>query len=241
LGMSGRRESASADVGTETASRLPALRLVDRAAPLVAALRRTFVGTSVEVVEGDILTLARGCALVSPANSFGDMGGGLDLAIRRAYRPFRIEDAVRRTIAETAAGELPVGCAIVVGTPGQRFSHLVVAPTMRTPQVVADTLNAYLAFRAALLAVCRRNGREDAQPVRTLVCPGLGTGVGRLPPEVAARQMRAAWDAVTRPLQFRSLAGEAAAEARLRGAPTRRKVRWWGDRTVESRRDTTIV
>lgn len=60
---------------------------------------------------------------------------------------------------------------------------------------VADTLNAFLAFRAALLAV-RDHNRGKRKPVRTLLCPGLGTAVGNMPPDRCARQMRAAWDRV---------------------------------------------
>ncbi len=43
--------------------------------------------------------------------------------------------------------------ALIVEIPGRRFPFVVAAPTMRVPGRVADSLNAYLAMRVALLSV----------------------------------------------------------------------------------------
>lgn len=50
-------------------------------------------------------------------------------------------------------------------------------------------------MRAALVAVVRHN-ESGAEPIRTLACAGLGTGVGGLGYEDAAVQMRVAYDNV---------------------------------------------
>jgi O-acetyl-ADP-ribose deacetylase (regulator of RNase III) len=63
------------------------------------------------------------------------------------------------------------------------------------PAAIARSLNVYLAFRAALIAVLEHNARSSTA-ISTLLVPGLGTGVGDMPPERAARQMKAAYDAV---------------------------------------------
>lgn len=55
--------------------------LVDHHAPMTQAWRRCFDGTDVTLVEGDYFATPAD-AMVSPANSFGIMDGGLDLAIR---------------------------------------------------------------------------------------------------------------------------------------------------------------
>src|SRR5262245_45982378 len=66
----------------------------------------------VEVAEGNLLDLA--CdAIVSPANSFGDMGGGIDKAIDDFHHG-AAQTRVTTAIAEQFFGELPVGAAIVV-------------------------------------------------------------------------------------------------------------------------------
>lgn len=66
---------------------------------------------------------------------------------------------------------------------------------MRVPGPVPDTVNAYLAFRAALRAVLAHNAAGRPQ-IRRVLCPGLATTTGRMPVGRCAAQMRAAWDTV---------------------------------------------
>ncbi len=158
--------------------------LVDRTPALVRAWTAAFGDRDdVEVIEGDYFTREAG-AMVSPANSFGIMDGGLDAAIRDTLG-FAIEKRVQRAIIDKHHGELPVGSAELVETGDPRWPLLVVAPTMRVPESVASTLNAYLAFRAAMLAATRAG-------VTSLVCCGLGTGIGAMEPQRCAVQMRMA-------------------------------------------------
>lgn len=51
----------------------------------------------------------------------------------------------------------------------------------------------YTAMWAMLLAVRQHNQRSDTQ-INSVVCPGLGTGIGQVPHAVAARQMAVAYD-----------------------------------------------
>lgn len=148
---------------------------------------------AVEVAQGDILAL--NCdALVSPANSFGDMSGGIDRHIDDFYAK-AAQPAVMSAIHEQFMGELPVGMALIVSLASPRFPFLIAAPTMRVPGSVADTVNAYLAFRAVLVAVLQHNdcGGEEKK-ITSVAVPGLCTGVGGMIPGIAARQMRAAYD-----------------------------------------------
>jgi O-acetyl-ADP-ribose deacetylase (regulator of RNase III) len=163
---------------------------------MATAWAKAFEGVSdVTVVEGDIL-VGRCDALVSPANSFGYMDGGLDLAYLR-YFGSQLQAAVRTKIRSDFHGELPVGQAAVVSTCHECVPFLVVAPTMRIPEKIGGTVNAYLAFRAALLATIARNAR-DAGSIKSLHVPALGTEIGAMPLTRAARQMRAAYDSVFR-------------------------------------------
>lgn len=177
--------------------------LVDRQPSLVRAWSRVFAGTPVHVKQEDFVTAAVGAAWVSPANSFGWMNGGLDWVIAYAYTQAGcdITKKVQEALYHAVRGELPVGQALVVPTPDTPYSHLIVAPTMRTPRPVRWTVNAYLAFRAALLAVEAHNAAHPDDAITRVCCPGLGTGVGRMPAARCARQMRAAWDAVQQPVQ----------------------------------------
>jgi O-acetyl-ADP-ribose deacetylase (regulator of RNase III) len=145
------------------------------------------------VVEGDILE-GRSDAVVSRANSFGFMDGGIDLAYRR-YFGIDVQSRVQAKIRGEFFGELPVGQATVVPTGHHEFPYLVVAPTMRIPDRIGDTVNVYLAFRAALLAVLAHDG-GGLPFIESLRAPALGTGIGAMPLTRAARQMRAAYESV---------------------------------------------
>jgi O-acetyl-ADP-ribose deacetylase (regulator of RNase III) len=170
---------------------LERILLVDNSVQLVRAWNEVFRG--VEIVEasvGDYFDWAAD-AMVSPANSFGIMDGGIDLAIRDQLGP-EVERRVRKVIEEKHHGEMPIGCAEVVATDHSRWPFLVSAPTMRIPEDVSRTVHAYWAFRAVLLAVLNHD-----PPIRSLLCPGLATGVGRMPPRRCAVQMHHAWLQVT--------------------------------------------
>ena len=163
--------------------------LIAKSRPLWQAWSQAFAKyANVETVEGDFF--ARDADLmVSPANSFGIMDGGLDAAIRDALGG-EIQRVVQNAILERYHGELPVGACEIVPTGHPRWPQLAVAPTMRIPESVANTVNAYLAFRALLLAVLSYNQGHAGAPIRSVVVPGLGTGIGGMDPRRCAAQTR---------------------------------------------------
>lgn len=145
------------------------------------------------MLEGDLLELD--CdVLVSPANSFGFMDGGIDQAIDRSYRG-AARRAVLDWIAEQFYGALPVGLATVMGMPSRRFPFLVVAPTMRVPGDSRGTINAYLAIRAAFTAIFDHK-RGLVGRIGSVATPGLCTGVGAMSANDSASQMRAAYEMI---------------------------------------------
>jgi O-acetyl-ADP-ribose deacetylase (regulator of RNase III) len=158
------------------------------------AWRKLFRGIpAVVIVEGDILEGP--CdAVVSPANSFGFMDGGIDLAYRRFFG-LDLQSRVQAKIQNEFYGELPVGQATVVSTGHDAIPYLVAAPTMRVPDRIEDTVNVYLACRAALLVVLAHN-HGTSRPINSVRVPALGTGIGAMPLARAAHQMHAAYVSV---------------------------------------------
>ena len=124
--------------------------------------------------------------LVSPANSFALMDGGIDTAIIHHFG-VPLEERVQREIWRVYRGEQPVGTCLMVPTGTPQCPWLAHCPTMRVPKDVAWTNNAYQAFLAALTIA-------EATGVQRLACPGLATGAGHMPVDVCARQMRFAFD-----------------------------------------------
>ncbi|WP_328446402.1 macro domain-containing protein [Amycolatopsis sp. NBC_00438] len=157
------------------------------------------VAGRVRVHRGSVLdVLAQ--AVVSPADSYGRMRGGIDAVYARAFPG--VEQHVRSAVLAFHGGELPIGEAVIVPTGEAEPAWLISAPTTREPGEVlpADTVHPYLAARAVFLTW--RDGLLDDGPVResveTIAMPGLGTGAGGVDPATCARQVAAAWDDVFR-------------------------------------------
>lgn len=141
-------------------------------------------------------------AVVSPANSFGFMDGGIDMLYSQRFG-WHVQERLQETIREKHHGELLVGMAEIVETDEPDQPFLIAAPTMRVPMVLRDSVNPYLAARAALLLVKHGvfthgtyEGERIGDFVETIAFPGLGTGVGGIGPNTCAHQFRAALEEV---------------------------------------------
>lgn len=133
-------------------------------------------------------------AIVSPANSFGFMDGGIDVAISRFFGTC-VQERLQKIIQTKHHGELLVGTAEIVETNHRKIPYVISAPTMRVPMILKGTVNVYLAIRAVFLLVKFGKFENDvaiSDKVKTIALPGMGTGVGQLPPEIFAKQMKRA-------------------------------------------------
>lgn len=174
--------------------------LTDNSPQLISAWKQVFSQyNNFEITLGDYFT-HKADAIVSPANSFGIMDGGLDLAIRYELG-FDIEESLQKAILSHHHGELPVGSAIIIQTTCSNWPLMIAAPTMRVPENVSDTLNPYLAFRAVLLAIKHHN-ETSKKKIKSLLCPGLGTGIGGVESKICAIQMREAYEAFLKPAKI---------------------------------------
>lgn len=123
-----------------------------------------------------------------------------------------MQHRLQAVLKEDYNGELPVGQAAIIKTlsandsnkkfedpkfnEGKLIKYLISAPTMRVPLNVTDTVNAYLAFRAVIIAVKEHNKAVEnpEDQITSVLCPGLGTAVGEMPPKRCAFQMRQAFE-----------------------------------------------
>lgn len=150
----------------------------------------------VEVYCDDFFSIQSDC-MVSPNNSFGFMDGGLDDKIRKFYEKndIDIEKTVQGEIKEHN-GELLVGQAIYFSFNSKKFPDLIVAPTMRVPMILGkESINIYLAMRAILLELKELSNPNHSR-VKSIKVSGLGTGVGQVPYDICAKQMKQAYDDV---------------------------------------------
>ena len=114
-------------------------------------------------------------AIVNAANSYGYMGGGVAGAIKRA-------GGVEIEIEAVSHAPIPVGSAVITTAGRLKCKHVIHAPTMEQPASRIDAGNVSEATRAALECA-------DENELKRIAIPGMGTGVGGVPREKAAKAM----------------------------------------------------
>lgn len=154
---------------------------------------------NVESVKADVSKLLKtrkfDC-VVSPANSFGIMDGGIDAPLSQFFP--QVMYNVWRYIDSNYHGEQPVGTCLLVptgndvlGRPGTLLAH---SPTMRVPKDVKNTENAYYAFKAILCSVMNHNRNPKNRPIKNLLTTTFCTGSGDMPLIQSVNQMKLAYD-----------------------------------------------
>ncbi len=165
--------------------------LRDKQEKMVEAWEKAFDGLeNVKISQGEIMEV-KADAIISPANSFGFMDGGIDLVYSKFFG-YQIQEELQSLIIREHNGELPIGQAVIIPTNNDFIPYLISAPTMRLPMNVSDSINAYLAFRASIIAVKKFN-EANSNSINSVVCPGLCTATGNMPYTRAARQMAIAY------------------------------------------------
>lgn len=127
------------------------------------------------IVKKEDITKTQSDAIVNPANSFGYMGGGVAGVIKRAGG---VE--IEKEIVQQAP--IPIGKAIATTAGSLPCKAVIHAPTMKRPAERTNSENVGAATLAALECA-------DKNSYKSIAFPGMGTGVGRVPLDVAARAM----------------------------------------------------
>lgn len=161
--------------------------------------RHFYDDENVEIISKPFETIPDFDCMVSAANSFGLMDGGVDAAITAFYGK-QLMSRVQQHIVNEYLGEQPVGSAFIIGSGDHKHPWLVHAPTMRVPLIISGTDAVYLATRAALLAVYHHNKTQsEHNKIRRVVFPAIGAGCGQVSPDSIAAQMKLAWCSIITP------------------------------------------
>lgn len=140
-------------------------------------------------------------AIVSPANSFGFMDGGIDAVYTKRFGP-SLQQRIQQQIQTRKPQELLIGQALWASTDDDDFEICISAPTMRVPMKIHDPIDVYLATRAAMLVGINLN-------LNSILFPGMGTSVGQVPYKVAANMMARGIADALNPKPFPRTLGEA--------------------------------
>ena len=127
------------------------------------------------VVEKKSLLEIKVDAIVNPANSKGEMGGGVAGVIKKVGGAQIEKEAM-------AQAPIAVGEAVLTTAGNLPAKYVIHAPTMEKP---SQKTTAEKVFRAATAAIelAKKKG------IKTIAFPGMGTGVGKLAPEEAAKSI----------------------------------------------------
>lgn len=147
--------------------------------------------------------------IVSAANSFGLMDGGVDGAITM-YFGNQLMYRVQQTIIKEYHGEQPVGTSFIIRGNAElndgNNKYVAHTPTMRVPMNIRGTENVYQAMRAMLIEVHKFNERVDSgeyppeyNRINTVACTGLGTLCGEIPYRKAALDMAVGYEKYLNP------------------------------------------
>jgi len=127
---------------------------------------------SIIIKQGDITKID--CdAIINPANSYGYMGGGVAGVIKRVGGKEIEKEAVSKA-------PIVVGKAIVTTASRLPCKYVIHAPTMKKPAMKTSLKNIERAIHAALKL-------SEKLGFRCIAIPGMGTGVGKISPEKAAK------------------------------------------------------
>lgn len=114
-------------------------------------------------------------AIVNAANSYGYMGGGVAGAIKR-FGGQEIE------LEAVSHAPIPIGHAVLTTAGKLKAKHVIHAPTMEQPASRTDAGNVREATMAALECA-------EENKLERIAMPGMGTGVGSVGKEEAAKAM----------------------------------------------------
>lgn len=127
--------------------------------------------------------------LVSPANSYGDMSGGIDRDIVKKFPKCKqaVLDIIKTTGIKDRSGRnhIPVGsCRLIqLDIINNKPRALLIAPTMETPKNIVGTNNVLLTFATIYKST------KNLSNVTIVAIPCLGTGVGGMNGEESALQI----------------------------------------------------
>ena len=141
---------------------------IDKNPRIVEAWREALLEfDNVTILEGDITSVDTD-AIVSPANSFGFMDGGVDYAIS-VRLGWDLHLRLQKKIKALPEGELLVGRSLVLETGDSKIPYLISAPTMRVPMSfnIQTSVNAYLAMKAVLIAA------KQHPKINSITIPGF--------------------------------------------------------------------
>lgn len=129
--------------------------------------------------------------LISPANAYGDLKGGVDMIYFQLLGKYALQDKVKDAIKTQAFGEIHLGDYLIVPLDivEAKPKLLVLCPTMTVPtELPQNSRNPYLFMRAVMKAIRKIQALIPDKKIKIL-CPIPCVGVGNMDPRLVAKQI----------------------------------------------------
>lgn len=129
--------------------------------------------------------------IVSPGNSFGLMDGGMDAAINRYFS--EIDEFIvhiQQQLLDKCGGYQQPGSCVLFETNIKKCPYIAHTPTMGIPLAITDFSIIYHAMWNILIEVHKHNKLNPDKKIKTILCPGLGTGAGKVKSDIAFQLMQ---------------------------------------------------
>jgi O-acetyl-ADP-ribose deacetylase (regulator of RNase III) len=165
---------------------------------MIAAWKDSFEeNPEVDVIQGSMLD-QQCSAYVTPTNAKASMDGGLDGVLKRKFGQ-ALQTKVQAEVKKLYNGHMKVGQATCVESGADMPKYIISTPTMAgASDDISNSLNVALTCCAAFQMVHIHNnavqGGSGGSAIRSVALPGLGTGTGRMPVEIAADLMWTAYN-----------------------------------------------
>lgn len=147
-------------------------------------LVKEWAKTPFDFHEGNIFNLTADVVLI-PGNSFGLMQDGVEqIALYHFGKDIEraIQNQIKTEDRHAPWKELLIGKSVHVDTNKESIPALIYAPIYRVPQIIANPMDVYLAFRDAIDHAIERG-------YKNIIFPGFGTQTGKLKEDWAVRLM----------------------------------------------------
>lgn len=161
---------------------------------MIAAWKDSFEeNPEVDVVQGSILD-QQTTAYVTPTNAKASMDGGLDGVLKKKFGQ-QLQTKIQAEVKKLYNGHMKVGQATCVESGADQPKYIISTPTMAgASDDISNSLNVALTCCAAFQMVHMHNSSGTGTAIRSVTLPGLGTGTGRMPVEIAADLMWTAYN-----------------------------------------------
>lgn len=134
---------------------------------------------------------------ISPANSYGELKGGIDMQYYMLLGRDKLQKHIFDVIKKQYAGEILVGssCLIKLEKISEEFKdkYLLLCPTMTVPLDVSGTRNAYYFTRAMITGL--KSMKRLGLTCSNVFCPTPCVGVGNMKTRIMAMQVETAFSA----------------------------------------------